>query len=211
MMAAWPIVSTILGWLYFSAWSISFYPQFILNYRRKSVEGLSLDFVVLNVVGFLCYVIYTISFLSSSTIDDEYRQRHPGSTSSSVRVNDAVFAVHALVLSLATLSQAYLFGYKRATNQRISIPTIVFCGFSAAIIAVLSLLAETDKLQWIDILYLLSYIKLFISLCKYLPQLWLNYKRQSTEGWSILNILLDFTGGSLSLLRKLFEEVFVLY
>jgi cystinosin len=29
----------------------------------------------------------------------------------------------------------------------------------------------------------------------------MNYKRKSTAGWSIINILLDFTGGSLSLLQ----------
>lgn len=29
----------------------------------------------------------------------------------------------------------------------------------------------------------------------------MNYKRKSTDGWSIVNILLDFTGGSLSILQ----------
>ena len=29
----------------------------------------------------------------------------------------------------------------------------------------------------------------------------MNYKRKSTVGWSIINIILDFTGGSLSLLQ----------
>ena len=38
--------------VYFCAWSISFYPQAILNYRRKSVVGLSLDFQLLNLLGF---------------------------------------------------------------------------------------------------------------------------------------------------------------
>ncbi len=32
-------------------------------------------------------------------------------------------------------------------------------------------------------------------------QAYMNYKRKSTEGWSIGNILLDFTGGSFSLLQ----------
>ena len=30
---------------------------------------------------------------------------------------------------------------------------------------------------------------------------YMNYKRKSTVGWSIVNILLDFTGGSLSLIQ----------
>lgn len=38
--------------VYFCAWSISFYPQAFLNWRRKSVAGLSLDFQLLNLLGF---------------------------------------------------------------------------------------------------------------------------------------------------------------
>jgi hypothetical protein len=45
------LVSDLLGWTYFAAWSISFYPQIYLNYVRKSVVGLSLDFQLLNFLG----------------------------------------------------------------------------------------------------------------------------------------------------------------
>ena len=51
-------ICSIIGWIYFFAWSISFYPQVILNFKRKSTEGLNLDFIILNIVGFLCYGFY---------------------------------------------------------------------------------------------------------------------------------------------------------
>jgi cystinosin len=51
----------------------------------------------------------------------------------------------------------------------------------------------------LDFLYILSYIKLFLSFIKYLPQALLNFQRRSTQGWSVYNVLLDLTGGSLSL------------
>ena len=35
----------------------SFYPQAILNFKRKSVVGLSLDFIWLNPVGFAAYTV----------------------------------------------------------------------------------------------------------------------------------------------------------
>jgi cystinosin len=38
-----------------------------------------------------------------------------------------------------------------------------------------------------------------------MPQVWLNYKRQSTEGWSIGQILLDLSGGILSLLQLVID------
>ena len=33
------------------------------------------------------------------------------------------------------------------------------------------------------------------------PQAYMNYTRKSTEGWSIGNVLLDFTGGAFSLIQ----------
>jgi len=41
---------------------------------------------------------------------------------------------------------------------------------------------------------------------KYIPQVFTNYKRQSTQGWSIEQILLDFTGGILSLLQLVIDS-----
>ena len=34
-----------------------------------------------------------------------------------------------------------------------------------------------------------------VTLSKYFPQAILNYRRKSTVGWSIGNVILDFTGG----------------
>lgn len=36
--------------------------------------------------------------------------------------------------------------------------------------------------------------QVLITLIKYIPQARLNYKRKSTEGWSVINIWLDLTG-----------------
>jgi len=48
-------------------------------------------------------------------------------------------------------------------------------------------------------IYTISYVKLFITLIKYMPQVLTNYRNQSTHGWSITQILLDFVGGILSI------------
>ena len=34
----------------------------------------------------------------------------------------------------------------------------------------------------------------------------MNFRRQSTEGWSIGNVLLDFTGGTLSILQMILQS-----
>lgn len=41
-----------------------------------------------------------------------------------------------------------------------------------------------------------------------MPQVWVNYKRQSTDGWSIEQILLDFSGGVLSIVQLLIDASF---
>jgi cystinosin len=48
-------------------------------------------------------------------------------------------------------------------------------------------------------IYATSYVKLFITLVKYMPQVLTNYRNHSTKGWSIAQILLDFVGGFLSI------------
>jgi cystinosin len=47
-----------------------------------------------------------------------------------------------------------------------------------------------------------------ITVVKYVPQAWVNYKRKSTRGWSIVQILLDLTGGVLSLVQLIIDSAF---
>jgi cystinosin len=55
-------------------------------------------------------------------------------------------------------------------------------------------------------IYALGYVKLTTVFLKYIPQAWVNYKRKSTVGWSIYPILLDFSGGWLSLAQLMIDS-----
>ncbi|OAX81950.1 hypothetical protein ACJ72_03709 [Emergomyces africanus] len=198
-------------------WSASFYPQPILNYRRRSTQGLAIDFPTVNTLGFICYMIYTATFLCSPLIRDQYAARHPISPEPSVRLNDLAFAVHAVILSSLVLSQFWpsIWRFKVSRYQRISRPISgVFWGSLVAVaglITVISALGTGGSLDpedwaWIDVVYSLSYVKLIVTIIKYIPQAWVNYKRKSTVGWSISAILLDFSGGILSVLQLLMDS-----
>jgi hypothetical protein len=52
--------SLVVGWVYFVAWSVSFYPQIYINFKRKSVVGLNFDFLALNLVGFTLYGVFNL-------------------------------------------------------------------------------------------------------------------------------------------------------
>ncbi len=56
------------------AWGLAPYPQFINNWRRRSVVGLSLDLAVLNPAGSLCLLAYYGSFAFSPSVRKAYRR-----------------------------------------------------------------------------------------------------------------------------------------
>jgi len=58
---AWTAVSDVIGWMYFLAWSASFYPQSFINYKKKNVGGFSLEFALLNPSGFFFYSVYSVA------------------------------------------------------------------------------------------------------------------------------------------------------
>lgn len=192
-------VSAAIGYIYFLCWSVSFYPQVVSNCNRRSTVGLSADFCGLNVLGFTCYSIYNVAFFWSPTIQRMYRERHGPDSEITVQSNDVAFALHALLLSSITFLQIGYYGGFRAQRPS-KVILLIVCGILCVCLVYpcLVLLKISNTFNWLDYLYLLSFVKIFISLIKYIPQVILNYQRKSTVGWSIWNIILDFTGGVLS-------------
>ncbi|XP_044754921.1 cystinosin homolog [Coccinella septempunctata] len=192
-------VSSVIGWIYFVAWSISFYPQIYTNFKRKSVVGLNFDFLALNLIGFTLYSIFNIGLYWFDEIKTEYANRHPRGLIP-VLLNDIFFAVHAIIATLITIIQCYI--YER-DEQRISLTAKTIMSLFGVVILISFILSLSQGIHWLDFLYICSYVKLTITLIKYIPQAYMNYRRQSTQGWSIGNIFLDFTGGMLSMLQML--------
>ncbi|XP_050342866.1 cystinosin homolog isoform X2 [Nymphalis io] len=191
------IISYIMGWIYFAAWSVSFYPQIYINFKRKSVVGLNFDFLALNIMGFTMYSLFNCGLYFSKEIQSEYFTRHPRSLNP-VQLNDVFFSLHASFATLVTITQCFL--YER-DNQRVSMTARGILSAFVSVVIITASLGAASKVAWLDFLYYCSYIKLCITLIKYVPQAYMNYKRKSTVGWSIGNIFLDSIGGSLSILQ----------
>ena len=189
------VASYIIGWTYFVAWSASFYPQVIVNFRRKSVIGLNFDFVGLNLMGFAAYGVFNVCLYFVPFFQDLYRSANPLSTIP-VELNDVFFAVHAAILVIVVIIQCLI--YERG-DQTVALWALTFMGVAVAVSAILLILCVLQQYSWLSFIYFFSYLKLVITIIKYVPQAWLNYQRKSTVGWSIHNIFLDFTGGVLSI------------
>jgi len=189
------VFSQVIGWIYFVAWSISFYPQIWENWKRKSVIGLSFDFLGLNIVGFSLYSLFNIGLYWIQPIQDEYFSRHPTGVNP-VQLNDVIFSIHAVFACAITIFQCFM--YERGNQSVSRICKFIFVGIFI-FLAISLIISLAGVLKYLDFLYFCSYVKLFITLIKYVPQAYLNFRRKSTFGWSIGNILLDFTGGFLSI------------
>ncbi|XP_075417296.1 cystinosin [Tenrec ecaudatus] len=196
------IINQVIGWIYFVAWSISFYPQVLKNWRRKSVVGLSFDFVALNLLGFVAYSVFNIGLLWVPAIKEQFLLRYPNGVNP-VDTNDVFFSLHAVVLTLVVILQCFL--YERG-SQRVSWPAVGFLTLACLFALITMVVAAAGATTWLQFLFCFSYIKLAVTLVKYFPQAYMNFYYKSTEGWSIGNVLLDFTGGSFSLLQMFLQS-----
>ena len=100
--------SLVFGWIYFVAWSVSFYPQIWVNFRRKSVVGLNFDFVFLNLLGFTLYSIFNCGLYWAPEIQAEYANRYPRGLNP-VMLNDVVFSLHAVFATTVTIYQCFAY------------------------------------------------------------------------------------------------------
>jgi cystinosin len=198
------LVSAVCGWVYFLAWSLSFYPQVIDNFRLRSVVGLSFDFLALNISGYICYSCFNCSLLWSKELQRLYFIRNPNAKQIPVKLNDVFFSLHGFVLTFITILQCCFF---QRANQKVSkIATgITVVGWTSAVVMVI--VAGTKTVTWLTMVYYLSYMKFAVTFIKYVPQAWLNWHRKCTKGWSIGMVLLDLAGGLLSLFQMIIDGI----
>jgi len=160
------LLSQILGWIYFTAWSVSFYPQIVINYQRKSVIGLNFDYLTLNEIGFICYSIFNLSLYFVPIIRDEYLKTYPNS-SLPIALNDIGFSVHATIATSFTIFQCLIY---QKGDQRVSHITVFFTILVIIIAILLSILSSLHFIAYLTHLYFYSTIKLFVTIIKYIPQ-----------------------------------------
>ncbi|XP_063057237.1 cystinosin [Engraulis encrasicolus] len=196
------IINQVIGWIYFVAWSISFYPQAYENWRRKSVVGLNFDFLALNLTGFFAYGVFNVGLFWIPAIQEEFLIKNPNAVNP-VDANDVFFSIHAMVLCLVYVVQCAIYERGEQKVSKVAIALLIV-GWTFALVSLF--VAVAGKISWLDYLYYFSYIKLAVTLIKYMPQAYMNYQRKSTEGWSIGNVLLDFTGGSFSILQMFLQS-----
>ena len=155
------LASIAWGWIYLISWTVSFYPQAILNWQKKSVAGFSIEFAILNVWGFFFYSLYSVG---------GYIYSHLGT--GVVDLNDLLFAVHAYLISSIHLSQVFI--YDRGNQTTFAIWVVLLLIVEWIVIFALFMLEGVIGVTWLpnsaNTFRMAGYWKALITLLKYWPQ-----------------------------------------
>ncbi|OMJ24056.1 Cystinosin [Smittium culicis] len=144
----------------------------------------------MSALGFFFYSLYNVGFYFFDSIKVQYSQEnnHPVL----IMINDVFFALHSLFTSLVVIYQCTF--YTRTSDQKLSASAGLLISSSIFLVVIAFLFTPLYKALIIS-----SYFKLLLTITKYIPQAYSNYKRKSTDGWSVHNVLLDITGGVFSI------------
>ncbi|ORX53222.1 hypothetical protein DM01DRAFT_257211 [Hesseltinella vesiculosa] len=192
--------SDVLGWTYAISLGFFLYPQILWNWQRRSVRGLSIDFLTYSFVGFLCYSVFTLTFYLNNEIQEEYKRRH--ASENLVRFNDVIFALHGAVASLVLIIQTQVY---RGSAQHLSTMAAFVTWLSILGGILVAASVHYGNGEWIHLIYYLSAVKLAFDTIQYLPQAWLNYKRKSTRALSCSLITLTLVGGLCSIAQLVLD------
>ena len=184
MSTALKIISEVMGIVCTLAWSVSFYFMAWEVIKVKNADGLSINYLMLNFIGYTYYSVYNVY---GFTYDPPYNNGQ-------IHTSDIIFSVHGLFLT--SLHIVLVLYYPRFDNKPKTV--WVVCAIMS-ILFVAGYSFVNPNIQ--DIVLTMGIMKVVISFIKYVPQVYLNWFRKSTYGFSIHNILLDFTGGLLTFLQ----------
>lgn len=127
---------------------------------------------MLNMLGFACYSAYNVALFCVPAVQHEYV--HAYSKNIPVGLEDVAFSVHAALITAATLAQCVF--YDRGGQPLFSWVGRTAAGVGAAALAGCAVVGWAEasgtpgRLSWLNLLLLLSAIKLVVTLTKYIPQ-----------------------------------------
>ncbi|XP_074267533.1 cystinosin homolog [Silene latifolia] len=108
-----------------------------------------------------------------------------------VAANDVAFSIHAVILTAFTLFQIFIYERKNQRFSKTSLGIVSAVWISAAVCVFVAI----HRHSWLWLTSVFSTIQVTMTVIKYIPQAFMNFRRKSTDGFSIGNILLDLLGG----------------
>ncbi|KAL3236219.1 cystinosin-like protein ERS1 [Nakaseomyces bracarensis] len=201
-------IDNILGFIYVSAWSVSMYSPLITNWRHKSARAMSTDFVLLNLTGYF-YLVCSLTLQLYKWLPEK-----PDDTVERPKLSgfDYCYCLHGFCLTAIMTTQLFygreLWGFtdeyrgrmKKIYKRVLMISIFTFC------LVTLQFVYDNRVLGWDNsrtLIYCnkLFFLKITMSLIKYIPQVLHNYERKSMKGFAISGVFLDITSGIASIIQ----------
>lgn len=153
--------------------------------------GLSVNYVVLEIIG----VLYSFTYMIFGYL---YNPNY--NSTGEINIWSVIFA--ATSVSMCSIQVIVLSYYPRFVNW--VKPVWMFL----AVAAILSVLTFASvKPEPLDIVVFMGLMRLIINTIKFFPQLYLNWLRKSTEGWSITGVYADLGANALYLVRIIVDSI----
>lgn len=199
----------LLGWCYVIAWSISVYPSVWNNWKLKSTQAVSVDFVMLNTFGYSC-LIWSL-LLQLYCWQDTVAKEDGAQALARPKVShfDFWYCLHGVVMNLVLCSQVMCGAtiWRFHAEQRRMKPVYrktLLAAITLWLLATLRFFNSIKSNGWDNAVTLaycnkLILLKILMSLIKYIPQVKHNYERKSMRGFPIEAVLCDLIGGICSI------------
>ena len=172
----------------------------MLNRKLQSVEGVSVDFAYLNLLGCIFYLASVCMLYFSTTVRMEYALRFGTKKIPLIRFNDIVYGVHSLALVIVLLWQFFVSGYRKHATQHLSatikwLTVIMILSTIGLLLHAWEISTTRRHYELVDVASIFGTVKVFLSSIKYLPQAYHNFQRKSVKGFAVTGYVLELLGG----------------
>lgn len=178
------IVTKIFQCLSIFLYCVSFFFQPIQFYQTKTITGYKIDFIIMNLFGYSCFLLFKLKGLFNNKIG--IKETNP---------IDLVIIIYLIVIMIITIIM--IIKYKDEKDLKIYpiiSKIIILLLFGASLLFILeSVLEKYNPEEHINFNYYiyLGLSKYIMDLIKYIPQLILNKSKNSTIGWNIYYIIFE--------------------
>ena len=198
------IVTKIFQCLSIFLYCVSFFFQPIQFYQTKTITGYKIDFIIMNLFGYSCFLLFKLKGLFNNKIG--IKETNP---------IDLVIIIYLILIMIITL--VLIIYYKNGNNLKIYpivSKIIILLLFGASLLFILeSVLEKYNPEEHINFNYYiyLGLSKYIMDLIKYIPQIIFNKSEKTTIGWNIYYIIFELISiilYYLSLISEIYNNSF---
>ena len=183
------ILNSLCGWIYAAAFLGGYFFISFEIYQKKTSAGLSWNYFVLSLLGYLYYLFYFFWGMESQSSD----------IASSIHFQDFLFIICSVLWHGIVYFQMRM--YPGCSENRVSWVYAGLCALSfGSIFIVYAITGDA-----VETMTFMGTLKTIFSVYMLIPQAILNWKRKSTYGWSVLNCILDVFAGLFSIVQVMID------